>query len=250
MAPVIEITNLTHRFSNGHIGLEGVDLCIDEGEFVVVAGPNGSGKTTLFHHLNGLLFPDQGEVLVDGVSVRKHPRQARQMVGMVFQNADSQIVGETVYDDAAFGPENLCLKRDEIQQRVMEALSTVGLEGCGEKRPHQLSMGEKRRLAIAGILAMQPRVLVMDEPFSNLDYDGVKQVLSKILELHESGHTILVSTHDMEKVGAYADRLVIMNNGRKINDAPPAVLLPDIEKFGIRRPCALGFGRDVEPWLG
>jgi biotin transport system ATP-binding protein len=249
MKTIIEINNLTHRFADGFIGIDRVSLSIKEGEFVVIAGPNGSGKTTLFHHLNGLLIPDSGTVIVNGVSVKKNPRLAKQLVGMVFQDADSQIVGETVYDDAAFGPENLCLEKAEVKKRVMEALATVGLNGFEEKRPHLLSQGEKRRLAIAGILSMKPKVLVLDEPFSNLDYFGVKQVLSKIIELHRSGHTILVSTHDMEKVAAYADRLIIMNNGKKVKDAPLVALLDDLEKFGIRQPCSLRLGKDVEPWL-
>lgn len=249
MKNIIEIENLTHRFEDGFLGISNVSLSIKEGEFVVIAGPNGSGKTTLFHHLNGLLLPDIGSVTVNGVSVKKNPRQAKQLVGMVFQDADSQIVGETVYDDIAFGPENLRLPKEEVKKRVVEALSTVGLNGYEDKRPHLLSQGEKRRLAIAGILSMKPKVMVLDEPFSNLDYFGVRQILTKILELHRSGHTILVSTHDMEKVAAYADRLIIMHRGKKVKDAPPSALLFDLEKFGIRRPCALRLGKDVEPWL-
>jgi biotin transport system ATP-binding protein len=249
MKNIIEIENLTHRFEDGFLGISNVSLSIKEGEFVVIAGPNGSGKTTLFHHLNGLLLSDSGSVAVNGVSVKKNPRQAKQLVGMVFQDADSQIVGETVYDDIAFGPENLRLPKEEVKKRVVEALSTVGLNGYEDKRPHLLSQGEKRRLAIAGILSMKPKIMVLDEPFSNLDYFGVRQILSKILELHRFGHTILVSTHDMEKVAAYADRLIIMNRGKKVKDAPPSALLFDLEKFGIRRPCALRLGKDVEPWL-
>ena len=168
---------------------------------------------------------------------------------MVFQDVDSQIVGETVYDDAAFGPQNLRLPEEEVEKRVKDALSTVGLSGYEEKRPHLLSQGEKRRLAIAGILSMTPKVMVLDEPFSNLDYNGVTQILTKILELHRAGHTILVSTHDMEKVGAYADRLIIMNGGKKMKDDEPAALLNDLETFGIRKPCFLRFGKEIEPWL-
>jgi len=249
MKPVIDIKNVTHRFEDGTIGIDNVSLTVREGEFVAVAGPNGAGKTTLFYHLNGLLLPDSGTVIVDGISVKKHPRQAKQLVGMVFQDADSQIVGETVYDDAAFGPQNLRLSEEEVEKRVKEALSTVGLTGYEEKRPHLLSQGEKRRLAIAGILAMAPKVMVLDEPFSNLDYFGVTQVLTKILELHRSGHTILVSTHDMEKVVAYADRLILMNGGKKLKDGEPSALLHDLEAFGVRKPCALRFGKEVDPWL-
>jgi biotin transport system ATP-binding protein len=144
---------------------------------VVVAGPNGSGKTTLIRHLNGLLLPTEGCVKVAGISVQKDPMRARRLVGMMFQDADSQIVGETVYGDVAFGPENLRLDNDQIRERVALALDVVGLKNFAEQRPHLLSGGEKRRLAIAGILAMEPKIIAFDEPFASLDYPGVKQVL-------------------------------------------------------------------------
>jgi biotin transport system ATP-binding protein len=137
---------------------------------------------------------------------------------MVFQDADSQIVGETVYDDAAFGPENLALARQQINRRVSQALAAVDLSGFENKQPHHLSGGEKRRLAIAGVLAMAPRVLLMDEPFSNLDYPATCLVLEQILGLHQNGHTIIITTHDLEKVVAHAQRLVIMANGRVVKD--------------------------------
>ena len=171
------------------MGLNGVSLEIAEGAFVVIAGANGSGKTTLLRHLNGLLRPTSGRVRVAGVEVAKDLLRARTRVGMMFQDAESQIIGETVYEDVAFGPENLKLERGEIERRVQEALTATGLVHLSEKRPHLLSGGEKRRLAIAGILAMQPRVIVCDEPFSNLDYAGVRQVLEEIVKLHRLGHT-------------------------------------------------------------
>jgi len=166
---IIEIAHLHHRFADGTLGLDDVTLAFNEGELTVIAGANGSGKTTLLRHLNGLLLAETGTVTVCGKSVKEDPMSARQQVGMVFQDADSQIVGETVYDDAAFGPENLSLERQQIEQRVNQALKAVGLSGFENKMPHHLSGGEKRRLAIAGVLAMAPRVLLMDEPFSNLD---------------------------------------------------------------------------------
>ncbi|MEJ2656075.1 MAG: ABC transporter ATP-binding protein [Desulfobacterales bacterium] len=246
---IIEIKNLSHRFADGTMGLKNINLSIPEGAFVVIAGMNGSGKTTLLRHLNGLLLPTSGTVYLAGVPVSENLVRSRQMVGMVFQDADSQIVCETVFDDVAFGPENLRLEQVEIERRVMRALKTVDLFDHKDKSPHLLSGGEKRRLAIAGILAMEPKVLVFDEPFSSLDYPGVKQVLRQILSLCEAGHTILVAAHDLEGVIAHADRLVIMNGGSVVRDGLPAQLLGELETFGIREPLASRLGVKIQSWL-
>jgi len=246
---IIKIENLKHRFADGTLGLDCINLKIPAGAFVVVAGTNGSGKTTLIRHLNGLLMPTDGCVKVAGVSVQKDPMQARRMVGMMFQDADSQIVGETVYGDVAFGPENLRLDNDQIRERVALALDVVGLKDFAEQRPHLLSGGEKRRLAIAGILAMKPKVIAFDEPFASLDYPGVKQVLRQILTLHRAGHTILVITHDLEKVLAHADRLIIMQKGKIVRDGVPAEIIGDIETFGVRAPSGSDLGMEALSWL-
>jgi biotin transport system ATP-binding protein len=246
---IIEIENLSHRFADGTHGLKNINLTIEEGAFVVIAGPNGSGKTTLLKHLNGLLLPTTGTVRVAGIPVPENLISVRQMVGMVFQDPDSQIVGETVSDDVAFGPENLCLDRSEVKRRVARALDLVNLLDFKNQKPHLLSGGEKRRLAIAGILAMEPKVLVFDEPFSSLDYPGIKQVLKQIISLHQAGHTILVAAHDLEKVIAHADRLVIMNHGKVVKNGLPGQLLGELEAFGIRQPCAYRLGGEVQSWL-
>jgi biotin transport system ATP-binding protein len=248
-APIIQIDRLTHRFADGTLGLEAVTLEIQAGAFVVIAGANGSGKTTLLQHLNGLRRPTSGSVRVAGVCVEAEPLRARLLVGMVFQDADSQIVGETVRDDVAFGPENLRLDRAEIDRRVADALTATGLDHLADKRPHLLSGGEKRRLAVAGILTMRPRVIVFDEPFSNLDYPGVRQVLDQILRLHRAGGTVLVTTHDLEKVLAHADRLLFMRAGRIEADGPPAALIERAERFGVRRPRAARLGVEDLSWL-
>jgi biotin transport system ATP-binding protein len=247
--PIIQTANLSHRFADGTQGLSDVTLTFNEGEFTVIAGANGSGKTTLLRHLNGLLFPESGSVTVCGKSVKNDPLAARKQVGMVFQDADSQIVGETVYDDTAFGPENLALARDQINRRVSRALAAVNLSGLENKQPHHLSGGEKRRLAIAGVLAMAPRVLLMDEPFSNLDYPATCLVLDQILDLHRSGHTIIICTHDLEKVVAHAQRLVIMAKGRVVEDGSPAEIMAAIERYGIRPPCSVQLGKGIRPWV-
>ncbi len=235
--PIIEVSHLSHRFSDGGLGIDDISLKIVKGEFVVVAGHNGSGKTTLFRHLNGLLTPDTGDVKLDGISVSADILRARQLVGLVFQDADSQIVGETVYEDVAFGPENLCLNPAEVRRRVRSALSVVGLEALADQKPHRLSGGEKRRLAIAGILAMEPQVLVLDEPFANLDYSGMLQVLSQVVDLHRAGKTIILSTHDLDKTMGYAGRLILMKNGSIVKDGLFENVIRDVACVGVKMPC-------------
>jgi len=246
---ILEVINLSHFFPDGSCGVENVNLSIGKGEFVVIGGQNGSGKTTLCRHLNGLLRPTSGKVLINGISIQDDIRKTRQAVGMVFQNADMQIVGETVYSDIAFGPENLLLQRNEISKRVKKAISDVGLTDLEEHKPHTLSGGEKRKLAIAGVLAMLPSVIIFDEPFSNLDYPGSKQVLAQILDLHIAGHTIIIITHELEKVIAHANRLVIMQNGQIVNSGIPENIIMDVEKYGIRIPCSVKLGKGVVSWL-
>jgi biotin transport system ATP-binding protein len=250
MADIIEINNLSHVFSDGTKGLANINITIKKGSFVVLAGSNGSGKTTLLRHLNGLLLPEEGEVRIEGVSVGDDLLAARQKVGMVFQETDSQIVGETVFEEIAFGPENLRLGRDEINRRVASAMELVGLSHRGDDRPHLLSGGQKRRLTIAGILAMEPAILVFDEPFSNLDYPGVLTVLRHIVTLHQQGHTIVLTTHDLEKVISHADRLLIMQEGRIVRDSHPKDLYQELETFGVRQPCASRMGYELQSWLG
>jgi biotin transport system ATP-binding protein len=245
---IIEIDKLSHRFSNGFLGLDSVDLSVKKGEFVVIAGRNGSGKTTLLRHLNALLFPTSGIVRIAGVSVQDDPVMARRTVGMVFQDSDSQIVCETVREDVAFGPENLCLERDEIEKRTSEALNVTGLSGLADAGPHILSGGEKRRLAIAGVLAMMPEVLVFDEPFSNLDYPGTRDVLLQIAGLHRAGRTILVTTHDLEKIIAHAGRLLIVEKGKIVRDGVPEKIISGVETFGVREPYFSRMGLERASW--
>ncbi len=249
MNHIIEIEHLYHHFSDGSVGLDNVNLTVREAEFVVIAGANGSGKTTLLKHLNGLLLPQKGLVRVCGNSVAQKPKAARQCVGMVFQDADTQIVGETVYEDTAFGPENLSLEDSDIQKRVCEALKAVGLWELRHQRPHLLSGGEKRRLAVAGVLAMKPKIIVFDEPFSNLDYPGTRRLLFQMLLLHKHGRTLIITTHDLEKVAAHAQRLIVMKRGKLVRDGKPSELAGDLEKFGIREPWSKESKGEFVSWL-
>ena len=245
---VIELENLNYRFPGGPPVLRNVNLSISTGTLVVIAGENGSGKTTLLRHLNGLLLPDSGKVIIDGRPVVDDIRRARQLVGMMFQDADSQIVGETVGADVAFGPENLCLDPHDVSEKVAAALAAVGLTALADQRPNLLSGGEKRRLSIAGILAMEPKIVVFDEPFTSLDYPGTQQVLMEILKLKQSGRTVLVTTHDLEKIIYYADRLIIMHAGKIVRDGIPDDVVGEVETFGVRQPCASRMGLEAAPW--
>lgn len=245
----IQIENLSHRFASEIYGIQNINLKVEKGELVVIAGQNGSGKSTLCRHINGLLKPTTGRVKIDDFIVQKNLAKARQKVGMVFQNADSQIVGETVADDIAFGPENLGLDRCDIQERVKHAIKTVGLEGKEDYNPQSLSGGEKRKLAIAGVLAMQSEVLIFDEPFANLDYPGSQLVLKQIVDLHKSGHTILVVTHELEKIIAVATRMILLQNGEIVLEGDPSAILSQVENYGVREPCSSKLGKGIQPWL-
>lgn len=247
--PIIITEHLSHRFKDGTDALKEISLTIDQGAFVVLCGANGSGKTTLLKHFNGLMRPTAGAVRVEGVRLGRNTRKARQTVGLVFQNADAQIVGETVAVDVAFGPENLKLNRDIVDQRVDEALHMTGLTHYSQKPPHTLSGGEKRRLAIAGVLAMQPKVLLLDEPFANLDWPSTRQVLSQLIDLHRQGTTIVVATHDIEKIVAHANRLIVLNQGSIALDGEPVSTARQVEQYGVRVPCALQMGADITPWV-
>jgi biotin transport system ATP-binding protein len=246
---ILETKGLTHIFPNGTIAVNDVNLAIEEGDFAVIAGSNGSGKTVLVRHLNGLFLPTAGKVLLEGEPITKDLTNARKKIGLIFQNSDNQIVGQTVAEDVAFGPENLNLSREEIDERVKQALEAVGLGPLAERQPHTLSGGEKRRLAIAGVLAMNPKIIIFDEPFTGLDYPGVVQVLKEIVSLNRNGRSIILVTHELEKVLAHANRLIIMEKGRVVKDGLPNRLIDELESYGIKRPY--GEGRKVETmtWL-
>ncbi|CAA7600355.1 Putative ABC transporter [Acididesulfobacillus acetoxydans] len=246
---ILAARQLTHIFPNGTEALKDINLAIRDGEFVIIAGSNGSGKTVLVRHFNGLFLPTSGEVLLEGVPISKNLTHARKNVGLIFQNSDSQIVGQTVAEDVAFGPENLNLPRQEVDDRVREALEAVGLSALADRQPHTLSGGQKRKLAAAGVLAMKPKVIIFDEPFTGLDYPGVLQILKQIVGLHKNGHTIILVTHELEKALAHADRLVILQKGRLVRDGDPNRLIDEVESYGIRRPYGRNGGIETMTWL-
>ena len=230
MAPILEVRNLSHTYSIGtpfaHKALDNVSFAVERGEFIGVIGHTGSGKSTLMQHLNGLLKPEIGEILLDGVDIwsdKKVTRLSRFRVGLVFQYPEYQLFEETVYKDIAFGPKNMGLKSAEIDRRVREAAKLVGLSDEQlEVSPFDLSGGQKRRVAIAGVIAMEPEVLVLDEPTAGLDPEGREEVLSNIEAYRRSKNaTIMMVSHSMNDVARLADRLLVMNDATLAMDGTP-----------------------------
>lgn len=220
----IKINNLTHKYSEGtpfeFKALDDISLEIEDGIFVGLIGHTGSGKSTFIQHLNGLLKPSTGEIIVDGEVLHKQGvsmTNIRRKVGLVFQYPEYQLFEETCGKDIAFGPSNLGLTKEEIEERVKHSLELVGLsyENYRDKSPFEISGGQKRRIAIAGVLAMKPDILILDEPTAGLDPKGKKEILDNIYEIHKKEkNTIILVSHSMEDVSKYADKLLVMNQGK------------------------------------
>ena len=230
MAPILEVKNLHHIYSAGtpfeHVALSDVSFAVERGEFIGVIGHTGSGKSTLMQHLNGLLQPTSGSILLDGKDIwsnKKLTRESRFRVGLVFQYPEYQLFEETVYKDIAFGPKNMKLSDQEIDRRVREAAGFVGLtEEQLEVSPFDLSGGQKRRVAIAGVIAMEPEVLILDEPTAGLDPSGREDILSNIENYRRAKNaTIMMVSHSMSDVARMADRLLVMSDARLAMDGTP-----------------------------
>src|ERR671932_1275842 len=213
--PLIEVEGLTHRYPNGVVALEGVDLTVRRGEFLAVLGQNGSGKTTLVKHFNGLLKPTEGTVRVGGEETTEQGlRRLGQTVGYIFQNPDHQIFSDTVFDEVAFGPKIREMDEGEIGERVTEALAAVNMEGSGNEDPFGLTKGERQRVAVASVLAVRPEVIILDEPTTGLDYAEQRSMMVLVGRLNEGGSTIISVTHTMWVVAEYAHRAVVMRDGK------------------------------------
>lgn len=227
MEKIIEVEGLTHIYNAGQgnpiIALDNIDVIIEKGEFVAIIGPNGSGKSTLAKHFNALLLPSEGRVAVKGMDT-KDTRQTwaiRRTAGMVFQNPDNQIVATIVEEDVAFGPENLGVPPSEIKQRVDEALQVVEMSAYREHSPHALSGGQKQRVAIAGVIAMRPECIILDEPTAMLDPIGRAEVLATVKRLNKQEKiTVILITHFMEEA-VDADRVIVMEQGRVVMEGSP-----------------------------
>jgi len=237
---LFRVRGLKKKFPNvpdGNEALSGVDLDIFEGECLLVAGANGSGKTVFMRILSGLLQASEGEITFKGKALSECKGLLRSSVGLVFQDADTQILGETVEEDIRFGPENLKLPENEIQSRLEETLASFELTEKRDFAARYLSGGEKRRLAAAGVLAMGCETIIMDEPFANLDWHGVVQVLKIIRELKKESKTVIILTHELEKVLAFADRLVILAGGKIRDQGESEAVLDRLDPaWGVRDP--------------
>jgi len=210
----IEISDLRYTYADGTMALKGISLNIKKGARVALLGPNGAGKSTLLLHLNGINLPQKGSVNVFGRQVNKKTEAViRQEVGLVFQDPDDQVFSTSVWDDVAFGPLNMGLSRHDIEHRVADALNTVGMWELREKAPHHLSFGQKKRVAIAGVLAMDPEVIVLDEPTAYLDPGGQEVLMAILRDFHSRGKTLVVATHDMDMAAEWADSVIIIKHG-------------------------------------
>ena len=238
MNTMIECRNLVFKYTVSEnqeekIAINDVNLQITEGEFIAILGHNGSGKSTMAKHMNALLIPTDGKMLVNKMdtSDMNNLWNVRETAGMVFQNPDNQLVATIVEEDVAFGPENLGVPPEEIRKRVDEALERVGMSEYKKHAPHLLSGGQKQRIAIAGILAMQPKCIIFDEPTAMLDPSGRKEVLDTIIDLNRNyGITVILITHYMDEA-AKADRIVVMDKGKLILDGKPRDVFSNVEKI-------------------
>ena len=265
---MLAVNDLTHIYSIGtpfeHAAIEHVSFTVEPGEFIGLIGHTGSGKSTLIQHLNGLLKPTSGEILFHGKNIWESTvtiRQTRFQIGLVFQYPEYQLFEETVYKDIAFGPKNMGLDQDEIHRRVLRASGFVGLpEALLKKSPFELSGGQKRRVAIAGVIAMEPEVLILDEPTAGLDPVGQKQILENIRAYQQAQNAaILMVTHSMEDVAVIADRLLVMNDGAvAMQGTPPEVFAhaEELAAMGLDVPqvnrvilALRHMGLDLDAWI-
>ena len=233
MTPALAVAGLTHTYPDGTAALRGVDLVVPAGERVAVLGPNGSGKSTLALHLNGILQPTAGTVHVDGIAVEAaNLREVRRRVGLVFGDPDDQLFMPTVWRDVAFGPANLGLAGTALDERVAHALGLVGMADAAERPPSHLSLGQRRRVALATVLAMEPTVLVFDEPSANLDPQARRELAEVVAVL---GLTTLIVTHDLLYAAELCERAVVLDAGAVVADGPTLDLLADAELLAAHR---------------
>jgi len=229
---ILETRDLKYSYPDGTVALNGINFNAEEGEMIAILGPNGAGKSTTFLHFNGILKPSSGSVILKGEPIKydnKSLLKVRKTVGIVFQNPDDQLFAPTVEQDVAFGPMNLGLSKEEIEKRVKDSLKAVSMEGFERKPPHHLSGGQKKRIAIAGILAMNPEIIVLDEPTSGLDPMGASQIMKLLYDLNKKGITIIISTHDVDLVPIYANKVYLLNEGKIIKGGTPREIFSDSE---------------------
>ena len=228
----LQTKDLSFTYPDGTEALKKVNITIKKGERIAIMGPNGAGKSTLFSHFNGLSEPTSGHVEIDGEKIifeRDELLKVRQKVGIVFQDPNDQLFAPTVKEDVAFGPMNLGLDYDEVNSRITEALELVGMSGFEDKTPHHLSGGQQKRVAIAGIVAMKPEIMILDEPTAGLDPEGVDKVLNILDNLNKEGISIVISSHDIEMVNHFADKIYVLYNGEIIASGDKHQIFSDKE---------------------
>jgi cobalt/nickel transport system ATP-binding protein len=234
MTSILETRDVVYSYGDGTKALNGVSISLEEGKKIALVGPNGAGKSTLMLMFNGILRPSTGEILFHGQTFQYDSaslREVRRKVGMVFQNSDDQLFAPTVYQDVAFGPVNLGFPEDKVKKYVGYALQYVGLSGYDRRPPHHLSGGEKKRVSIAGILAMEPEVMILDEPTSNLDPASSEEIMEMLDELNCGGKTIIISTHDVELAYRWADEVILMGDGDVLHRGTGQEVFGDAEQI-------------------
>ena len=228
----LSIKNLSYTYPDGTHALTNVNMEILKGQKVAIMGPNGAGKSTLFSHFNGLTEPTSGYLELDGKKMeydKKTLLEIRQKVGIVFQDPNDQLFAPTVKEDVAFGPMNLGLSYEKVEERVDEALELVGMKKFKDKTPHHLSGGQQKRVAIAGIIAMRPEIMILDEPTAGLDPQGVDQVLTILNNLNKEGMTIVISSHDIEMVNGFAEKIFVIYEGEVLANGDRHEIFSDKE---------------------
>ena len=228
--PIVEVVNVSYEYPGGIRAINNVSLTIMPGEFIALLGQNGSGKTTLAKLINGLLKPIEGKVLLKGKDTRKLTvAECAKIVGYVFQNPEHQIFASTIFEEIAFGPRNLGIPEDEVRRRVEESLRFVDLKKPMNAFPHLLSVGEKHRVAIASVLAMEPELLILDEPTTGIDFGRSLQIMRLLQRLRSGGRAVMVITHDLYLAAEFADRIIILKDGEKLADGPTKRIISDKE---------------------
>ena len=233
---LLRVKGLFYSLGEDKTMLSNLSFSIQEGSFTLLCGPNGAGKSTLLRILKGLYPLEAGTIVLEGKDVTKREKDRLRKIGLVFQDADSQFVGQSVEKDIRFGLENLNLPLEEQNRRIDEVLHLLSMKEQRHRHPHCLSGGEKRKLAIAGVLAMQPKLILLDEPFANLDFRSTGATLKLLLRLQKEGHTIILVSHEIEKCMAHADHVLVLDDGLLVEDGSPEKVLPRLQGHGIHVP--------------
>jgi cobalt/nickel transport system ATP-binding protein len=247
--PLIDLRCEAHTYPDGTVGMHDVDFSVHADEVLALVGGNGAGKSTLLEHLNATLVPDEGELVVDGTPITEDNKaHARREVGFVFQDADTQLVAPTVLDDVLFGLQNYGVSGEEAKRRAREALATVDAAHLEDRIPHYLSGGEKRLVGLAGVLVLEPSVIVLDEPLAGLDPERSRLVADRIRRIHEAGVSVVLSTHDLEFAAEIADRVCVMADGNVVGSGTPREVFYDdtlLERANLHPPAAVRVARDA-----